>query len=185
MTGLAGAVLTGGSSRRMGSDKALLEVEGVALARRTADVLAASGADPIVAIGGDGDALGRLGLVVVADRWPGEGPLGGIVTALDHFSATAERVLVVACDLPALDAPLLSALIHTATEADLVLASSGRLEPLVGVWTIAPCLVALQRCIERGERAVHRALTELRVEAVAVTPALLVNANHPEDLAGR
>ncbi len=83
-----GAVLAG-ASRRMGPgiDKALVEVGGVAMARRVADALRAGGAEPVVAVGGDRSALGRIGLDGVDDRHPGEGPLGGVCTAL----AAAER----------------------------------------------------------------------------------------------
>ncbi|WP_434127450.1 molybdenum cofactor guanylyltransferase, partial [Enterococcus faecium] len=57
----AGAVLTGGDSRRMGTDKALIEVDGGPLARRVANALRAAGADPVIAVGGDLEALGDLG----------------------------------------------------------------------------------------------------------------------------
>src|SRR5690606_32897540 len=62
---VAGAVLTGGASRRMGTDKALLEVDGRPLARRLAEVLAAAGCDPVWCQGGDEPALRALGLDVV------------------------------------------------------------------------------------------------------------------------
>src|SRR5687768_5401850 len=98
----AGAVLTGGASRRMGADKALVEGDGLAMARRAADALWAAGATEVMAVGGDAQALGRLSLEVVRDLHPGEGPLGGILTAL---AATDEDVVVVlACDLVAADA---------------------------------------------------------------------------------
>ncbi|HEU5454982.1 MAG TPA: NTP transferase domain-containing protein, partial [Nocardioides sp.] len=86
----------------MGTDKALLEVDGIPLARRVANALRAAGADPVVAVGGDLEALGALGLHAEPDLHPGEGPLGAILTAL---AATTEAVVVGrACDLPAADA---------------------------------------------------------------------------------
>ncbi len=92
-----GAVLCGGASRRMGRDKALVTVDGVALARRVADALVAGGCERVVAVGGDRPALEALGLPVVADRWPGEGPLGGLVTALG-VCAEGDVVVVAPCD---------------------------------------------------------------------------------------
>src|SRR5205085_1408893 len=68
-------------------------------AERVADALRAAGADPVVAIGGDEPALRALGLTVVADAHPGEGPLGGIITALEALGERAELVAVLACDL--------------------------------------------------------------------------------------
>ena len=95
-----GAVLTGGASRRMGRDKALLEVDGRAMAVTVARTLLAAGASEVVAVGGDAEGLSAAGLIVVSDRYPGEGPLGGIVTALEHFAPWALPVMVLACDLP-------------------------------------------------------------------------------------
>ncbi|MGH9084822.1 MAG: NTP transferase domain-containing protein, partial [Acidimicrobiales bacterium] len=53
--------MCGGSSTRMGRDKATLEVGGVAMAVRVADALRAAGADEVRAIGGDAAGLARLG----------------------------------------------------------------------------------------------------------------------------
>src|SRR5262245_1565825 len=92
----SGAVLTGGASRRMGRDKALVEVDGRPMAGRVAAALREAGAAEVQAIGGDAAGLGELGLDVVPDRFPGEGPLGGIVTALS--AASQPVTVVVACD---------------------------------------------------------------------------------------
>jgi molybdopterin-guanine dinucleotide biosynthesis protein A len=81
----------------MGRDKALVEVDGVALARRVADALVAAGCARVLAIGGDAPALGALGLDPVPDRWPGEGPLGGLATALGA-AADADVVVLAPCD---------------------------------------------------------------------------------------
>ena len=94
----AGAVLAGGASRRMGSDKAFAEVGGRPLVARAADTLARAGADPVAVVGGDAAGLARLGLHRVPDRWPGEGPLGGLITALD--TSPRPVTVIVACDLP-------------------------------------------------------------------------------------
>ena len=56
----AGVVLTGGASRRMGRDKALLPVDGVPMAVRVATAMIAAGAHPVVALGGDADGLREL-----------------------------------------------------------------------------------------------------------------------------
>ena len=57
-----GVVLTGGRSSRMGVDKSLLPVGGVAMAKMVADALAGGGCEPIVCQGGDVEALAALGL---------------------------------------------------------------------------------------------------------------------------
>jgi molybdopterin-guanine dinucleotide biosynthesis protein A len=111
---IAGAVLTGGASTRMGSDKAQLAIGGVASATRVARCLALLCED-VVLVGGDppADAPGRRAR-------DGDGPrsaLRGLVAALD--AAHAERVLVLATDLPFVTPDLLLALIAW-PEADAV-----------------------------------------------------------------
>lgn len=92
-----GAVLCGGASRRMGRDKALLLVDGVAMAVRVGVALWTAGAEAVYAVGGDAAGLGGVGLTVVVDDEPGAGPFPATLTALR--AATAPLVLVVSCDL--------------------------------------------------------------------------------------
>src|SRR5690606_37928919 len=94
----------------MEADKALLELGGRALARRVADALAAAGAVHIVTIGGDASALERWGLQVAPDGHPGEGPLGGVLTALRVCSGH-DLVAVLACDLVEPDPPTIAQVI--------------------------------------------------------------------------
>ncbi len=100
---LIGAVLTGGASRRMGRTKALVEVDGTPMASRVADALSAAGCEPVVLYGGDPIELAPLDRPVLPDRYPGEGPLGGILGVLEQFAEPATDVLIVACDLAASD----------------------------------------------------------------------------------
>jgi molybdopterin-guanine dinucleotide biosynthesis protein A len=183
---VAGAVLTGGASRRMGRDKATLPVDGIAMARRVADALIAGGCATVLAVGGDTDGLARLGLEAIPDGWPGEGPVGGIVTAL---AATDAPTVVAACDLPWLDAATVGALVAAfvdagadpeGAQADAFVAVTDRIEPLCALWQPA-ALPPLRAAFAAGERAVHRALGGLRVVTVRVDPAALRNVNTPED----
>ncbi len=179
-----GAVLAGGASRRMGTDKALVDVAGSPLAARAAAALTAAGCDPVVVVGGDAARLEELGLRVVADRCPGEGPLDGIVRALEVADGAA--AVVVACDMPQLSSVTIAALVG-ALEAsdgalDAVVARSQRREPLCAVW--APqALPVLVEAFDRGERAVHRVLEGLAVGEVGVTDEQVRNVNTPSDLA--
>jgi molybdenum cofactor guanylyltransferase len=176
----AGAVLCGGGSRRMGTDKALLEVAGVAMAERVARALAAGGCAPVAFVGGDSAALNRLGRPVVADRWPGEGPLGGVLTAL--FGAGRDDVVAAACDLPMLDGSTVGTLLAAAApDVDVVVAVTDRLEPALAWWSGA-ARPRLERCWERGVRALHEVIASLRSVEVAVDPAVLRNVNAPPDL---
>lgn len=108
LSGAVGVVLCGGSSSRMGADKATLLLDGVALARRAADALRAAGVGTVLTVGGDGPALAGAGDRHLADQHPGDGPLGGVATAAAAVPGSA--LVVVACDLPDLDPQVLELL---------------------------------------------------------------------------
>jgi molybdenum cofactor guanylyltransferase len=173
---VAGAVLCGGRSSRMGTDKAGLVLGGSTFAQRAAIALAGGGCDPVVAVGGS-----PFGLTVVDDGFAGDGPLGGVVTALEHF-ADHDAVCVVATDLPMLDAATVGSIVAALAEsgADVAVASSGRLEPMCAAWrtVLAPYLRA---SLFAGLRAVHGAFGQLDVVEVAVDAAVLRNVNTPDD----
>ncbi|MCY4176083.1 MAG: molybdenum cofactor guanylyltransferase [Acidimicrobiaceae bacterium] len=80
--GCMGAVLAGGASSRMGTDKAFIVVDGEPMVLRAARALQAAGVRRTVVVGGDEPRLKALGLETLADDHPGEGPLGAVLTAL-------------------------------------------------------------------------------------------------------
>lgn len=191
-----GAVLVGGASRRMGRAKAFLELDGTVLAERVGRALASAGCDPVVLVGrppnaspADFDALAvRLDWGVVEDRWPGEGPLGAIVSVFDAIPDDVD-VVIAACDLPDLDATTVGALWPTSADdadmvpddADAVVARTDRIEPLLARWR--PSARARARSVfSAGGRAVVDVLADLHVHEVDVPVARLRNVNTPGDL---
>jgi molybdopterin-guanine dinucleotide biosynthesis protein A len=172
---VAGAVLTGGGSRRMGVDKALLEIDGVALARRVHDALLAGGCAPVVAIGGDAPALTALGLDVVPDAHPGDGPLGAIVTALEALAPTgADIVVVLACDLADADAAAVRAVLAPfrgplGALVDAVVPRSPERRHMHHVAWRTSALPVLRAAFAEGERAPRRVLERLAVHELSVT----------------
>ena len=103
-----GVVLAGGASSRMGADKAFIEIEGEPMVVRAVGALRAAGAEPALVVGGDAARLGALGLDAVADRYPGQGPLGGVLTALGAPGSLGVSgigaVVTLPCDVLAPDA---------------------------------------------------------------------------------
>ena len=165
----------------MGADKALVELDGLAMARRAADALWAAGATQVVAVGGNAEELARLSLDVVADLHPGEGPLGGILTAL---AATEEDVVVVlACDLVAADAAAITAVVDGLGDADVAAPfHDGRHELLHAAYH-RRAESPLTEAFADGERAPHRAVAGLSVASVTGVPAeALADADTPDDL---
>ena len=100
---VAGLLLTGGASRRMGSDKALLEVDGRRMVDRAAAALGAV-AEPVVEVG-----PGWSGLPAVREDPPGSGPLAAVSAGAAALRAAGHggAVLVLAVDMPRVDVEVL------------------------------------------------------------------------------
>ncbi len=182
-----GAVLTGGSSRRMGRDKALLPVGGVVLTEIVAKALREAGASEVLAIGGDPERLRSLGVLdeVVADRFPGQGPLGGIITALE--ASSNDLVVVLACDTPAIDADtpsrLLTALHSDEPAAVAVAVVDERVQPLTAAWRRSLSIDHLRHSFDSGERAPRKVLDGLQVCTIEdISPDAVLDLDRPEDL---
>jgi molybdenum cofactor guanylyltransferase len=184
---VAGFVLAGGASSRMGSDKALLSIAGQPLVMRTARLVKSVAGETTVV--GNPEAYRRLGLHAVSDDWPSAGPLGGIATALGLSKAPWN--LVVACDLPYLTKGWLNYVVARAltSQADAVVPISARgPEPLCAIYH-KRCEAAIRVELERGTRKVTDALQALLVEMIAPLEwkafdsdgLLFKNMNSPED----
>lgn len=167
----------------MGTDKAFVDVRGRPLAVVGRDALLRAGASEVVAVGGDGDRLRGLGLRPVEDRWPGEGPLAGLISGLAAVATPAAVVL--ACDLLAVDAHCVRRVLHALSTNGVDVAVpvvDGRSEVLAAAWWTAT-LAHLEQCFAAGYRAPSRALRGLRVHEVRGLPAgALVDADSPADL---
>jgi molybdopterin-guanine dinucleotide biosynthesis protein A len=185
---VAGFVLAGGESSRMGRDKALLELDGVPLLVRTVRLVESVIARPTVI--GQAGAYQSLGLHSIADDWPTAGPLGGIATALRASAGLWS--LIVACDLPYLTKAWLDYLVGRALAseaADVLLPLNLRgAEPLCAMYH-KRCQPAIHRALTRGTRKVTDALLGLQLKTIdpaeweAFDPdgLLFNNMNSPAD----
>jgi molybdenum cofactor guanylyltransferase len=183
VTAFAGAVLCGGASRRMGRDKALVSVDGRALALRVADALRAAGAEPVLGVGGDLAALAALGLAGVPDEEPGAGPLTGILTALAQGAAPV--TFVAACDLVAPSADAVIATVRALGDADVAVPLvDGRRQWMHAAWR-AGAAAPLTAAFAAGERAVHAAVAAagLRLADGSLPASAVADADTPADLA--
>jgi molybdopterin-guanine dinucleotide biosynthesis protein A len=164
---VAGIVLAGGASRRYGSDKALATVGGRPMVLRVRDALVEAGVGEVTVIGGDGPAIERLGCSWLPDRWPGEGPLGGLITGL--ASTSRPWAFVCACDLPDLDPGVLRAVLAARRQDALVIVpvSDGHQQTLTACYRRS--LVShLEQRWEAGERSLRGALVGVEVDVLAM-----------------
>ena len=179
-----GAVLlAGGKSRRMGQCKALMEVDGETLLRRTVRTLAGfrelwlSANDPALAQ--------DLPVRLVADHYPGHGPLAGLEAAL---AATEQEALVcVSCDLPYLTAAVPALLLEHLGEADAAVCvdSTGRIHPLCGIYRrgTLPVIRSLLESDERRMMAFLQKIDCVYVQTEGLLPdEVFCNWNSLEDV---
>lgn len=176
-------ILAGGGSIRMGRDKASLDDgRGPLLAR-----LAALGLHcdlPVQVVGRPRPPDWQLPEVeFIPDDDPGQGPLGGLATAL----ARSAPVLLIACDLAALTPRALTWLVQTVARYPLrdglVTERDGLIEPLFACYT-ARCRPQVEQRLANGQRALHRLIADGDFRHVALPTPLwpaLVNVNTPEE----
>jgi len=174
------AILIGGDSSRMGSDKATYEVDGSPMAVRVAEAAASAGASEILLIGGTQAKAKKLKGTWKKDAYPGEGPLGGVITALK--AASHDSVVVLSCDMPFITDAVVSSLVRGLADAQASVGRTDRLNWLCAAWSKEECLTTLQSVWKRNERAVHRAAVLLDVAEVPVPAVAVRNINSPADL---
>lgn len=173
----------------MGQPKALVPVDGSPMGRRAADALVAAGADPVVLVGGDPAWADALSLTGLPDRWPGQGPVGGIATALLAAPGGVDAVVVVACDQPWLEPPDLVRLVATLVADPALDVVVGRTtdqfpQPFPSAWR-ASAGQGLAGLVDAGHRRLLGILDELTVGTVTLDPASMLDVDEPGDLPHR
>jgi molybdenum cofactor guanylyltransferase len=169
---VSGYVLGGGGSTRFGQDKALTKIEGQPMLARMCELLAL-GTCEVNVVAAAGKYAG-LGVQVVSDRWPGQGPLGGIITALlasEEKGGGRDWNLIVGCDMPFLTREWLEYLVARAlgSPAEVLAPKSQQgLEPLCACWR-TNAAGKLQRAFEGGVRKVTEGMEHLRLEILDET----------------
>jgi len=181
-----GIILAGGESRRMGRDKAFVEIDGETLAARTARIVAGI-CDVVVVVGAPGRALPPLpsGIVEAFDDERFQGPLAGITAGLAALPTdVAGHVLVVPVDMPRLsDEPLRALLVSAVEGRAAALEREGRIEPLPAWLPLARLRELMNR--PRSDRSLQALLRELAVVGVASVEGgeTLRDADEENDLA--
>lgn len=185
------AILAGGQSRRMGTDKSLLVVGGVPLLQRVIDRVTPLEL-PLTLITNTPERHAPFGVPMAADLRPNTGALGGIYTALTL--AASNMTLVVACDMPTLCTPLLAHMIGVAARdasVDAVVPRiDGHMHALHAVYR-KQALPAIQRALDAGTLRLSDLLSGLRVRWIEREEAKrfdggvesFANINTPDDLA--
>ena len=188
--GLTVAIQSGGKSSRMGTDKAFVLFDGVPMIEVVRAAVAGLG-DELILITNKPDDYAHLGLPMFGDLYPDTGPLGGIYTALS--AAAHPHVLVVACDMPWLNRPLLEYMVGLRETADVVVPRWDKFpEPLHAVYSKA-CLEPIREKLEAEMfkitafygRVKVRFVERAEIERFDPDGRSFVNVNTPDELAAR
>ncbi len=191
-------------SRRMGRDKAWVEVGGRPLIRRVIDQLETV-CDEIVVVVNDPAGYSTLGARLTGDIFPDKGSLGGIYSGL--VAARFDRAVVVACDMPFLNPRLLAYMLDLAYDHDVVIPSApdeskparlktdrptakdSNLHPLHAVYS-KNCIGPIQARLAAGDLRVISFYPDVSVRVVTTDELdrldperlSLFNANTPEQV---
>ena len=182
---VTGSILAGGKSRRLGQDKALLRVG----TRSLLEIVAQT----VVDVLGTACVVGRsrppewdiAPVTFRSDDQPEQGPMGGLATTL---RATDSAVLLLGCDMPALQPETLEWLLTSdrqlAARDGLITLNDNRPEPLFSIYR-QTCLPAIDRCLNEGRFSLLDVIDDGEFARLHVPPELqphLVNINDPGDL---
>ena len=178
-------IMAGGKSRRMGRDKAAVELGGRTLLERALDTWQGFGAAVQLSVGpAERGVLAPEGVRAVADVYPGRGPLGGLHAGL--LACDTELLLLAAVDTPFVTKELAEALAEAAEAIPgdaYVYTVEGRPQPLFALYRKS-CLPAAESLLEAGENRMGQLLS--RVGTVCLPGEgkehCFVNLNTPEDV---
>ena len=129
----AAIVLAGGRSTRMGTDKSMLPIGGRPMIEHICQQLRGTFTRVLVSAN-DAEKFAFLGLDVIPDRVPDQGPLMAVASTLE--ASDSELNLVVGCDVPRIELPIVRRMLAEAGEADMVIpvTRDGKQQPLFAVY---------------------------------------------------
>ena len=111
-----GLVLAGGQSKRFGSPKAIVELNGKKLMNQIADQLRPFVSEVFISANAD-DVIREALYPILRDEFFSAGPLAGLHAAMKHFPES-QSILAVTCDMPFLEAGFLQQLINEYSQSD-------------------------------------------------------------------
>ena len=177
-------ILAGGKSSRMGTDKALLEIDGTNFIGKIAGEL--NFFEEKFFARGNCAAVSVPGWQNIPDIYPECGPIGGLHAALK--TCRSDALVCVTCDMPLLKSELVRDLCDQMTEeydAVILKEADGRIHPTCGIYRKSAVNVFEQQILD-GNYRMMQVLDRLRVKYVTIDPQIgswqLKNINTPEDL---
>lgn len=183
-----GIILAGGKSSRMGTNKALLEINGKTVIEAVVEELQ-SIVNDIIIVTNSFEEYEFLKMPMVEDEWKGMGPLAGILAGLN--SSQTDRNLIVACDMPFISAQLGTILLQQLSEYQAAVPEmNGQLHPLFAAYR-KEVRKEIQKSLEQNRlrirgtfRNIHVKImdnAELNQQGFHIEESAFFNMNHPEE----
>lgn len=189
-------ILAGGSSKRFGRDKCLIDLAGKPLLLCVTERVSAMVDEKVIVAGSDTQRQALADLFgsearVVADRYEGQSPLIGALTGFE--SVEAEYSLLLPCDAPFVSPEIAALLLDLCVNRGAAVPRwpNGYVEPLQAAYNTKSALRAARGAWNEGTRDLLSMLSRLRGIRYVSTlvlqqydPKLLTffNVNTPEDL---
>ncbi|MDY7030849.1 MAG: molybdenum cofactor guanylyltransferase [Thermodesulfobacteriota bacterium] len=184
---MTGVILAGGRSKRIGRNKAFLEINGKKIIDRIVDIFKVTFHEVILVTNTPLEYL-NLDLRIVTDLIPDKGALGGIYTGL--FYASSQHIFVSACDMPFPNREFIDHIISKADDFDVVVPhSEDGFQPLHSVYS-KRCMRHMETLMKSDRLKITEFYRKVRVREMNVKEirpfdpdgTLFFNINTPEDL---
>ena len=190
LPGIAGVVLAGGKSRRMGKDKRGISIHGKTLLERTVTVLLEIFSEVLLVLAEPEEEREQERVKIVTDIIPGCAAAGGLYTGL--YYSLCPQVFVVACDMPFLQPAVIEFFSTRSPQADVVLAQlANGFQSMHGVYS-KKCLPFLRDMLDAQDFRVQTIATQRTLnvhlisesDLIPLDPQLLsfMNLNSPADV---
>ncbi|MDX9882681.1 MAG: molybdenum cofactor guanylyltransferase [Prolixibacteraceae bacterium] len=181
---LTGIILSGGKSSRMGQDKGLMDFREKKMVQYSIDVL--SHFTNCIIISSNDSEYRNFGFPLITDMYKDCGPVGGLHAALS--ASETDWNLVLACDLPFMNAELFHSLSALIDQQDAILPiHSNGIEPLAGIYHKQLSSFFAEK-LQKREFKLHAILKERDIEYFDASglleryPKLFANINTSDDL---
>lgn len=176
----------------MGTNKALLDIDGKSLIERTLELLD-SIFSKVVISSNEPELYESFGKKIVKDIYPGRGPLSGIHSAI--HSTKTEMNFFISCDMPFIKKDLINYLIKYKSDKAIILPKAeGRIQQLCGIYSKINLPIVNNLLIESIQNdsklkgSIYELIDRVETEIVDVSKLkfyhkdLFFNINTPEDL---
>jgi molybdopterin-guanine dinucleotide biosynthesis protein A len=185
---VAGIILSGGKSSRIGQEKGLIDFRGKPLISYAINVLKRLTDSIIIGANNELNRYKAFHCPVITDEKIGMGPIGGLYTTIKN--SNYQKNYIISCDMPFINPELLRYLYQNMGDADIVVATqgAGKIEPLCGVYS-RKILPEIENAIRNGHYKILDLFNKVQTETVLInddlpfySDQLFYNINRPEDI---